>query len=258
MITAKQVTYCAGNRTILRGVDFHVNKGEFVGFIGPNGSGKSTFLKNIYKVLRPQSGDILLYGANLLSMSNREMAQHMAVMAQEQEACFDFTVEEVVMMGRQARKRLLESDSKEDWRLVEQILQSTGLLTLRKQGIMSLSGGEKQRVLLARALAQQTSILILDEPTNHLDIQYQLQLMELVRKSSCTVVAAIHDLNLAAIYCDRLYAMKEGGIIGEGAPKDLLTPAFLRRLYQVETEVLTARDGTVRVLFSGLRDEGGA
>lgn len=113
----------------------------------------------------------------------------------------------------------------------------------------TLSGGEQQRIILARALAQQTPCLILDEPTNHLDIKYQLQLMELVRGSGCTVVAAIHDLNLAAAYCHRLYALKDGVIVGEGAPKELLTPAFLREVYEVEAEVLTGRDGSLRVFF---------
>ena len=233
MITAKEIHYAAGSREILRGVDFQVAEGEFVGLIGPNGSGKSTFLKNLYKVLRPQRGAITLCGEDLLSMSNREMAQRMAVMVQEQEAAFDFTVEEVVM----------------DWALVGEILDLTGLSPLRKQGFVTLSGGEKQRVLIARALAQQTAVLVLDEPTNHLDIKYQLQLMELVRKSGCTVVAAIHDLNLAASYCDRLYAMKDGCIVGDGAPRELLTPDFLRSLYEVEAEILSGRDGAMRVFF---------
>ena len=249
MITAKEIHYTAGSRKILRGVNFHVAEGEFVGLIGPNGSGKSTFLKNLYKVLRPQEGVITLCGEDLLAMSNREMAQRMSVMVQEQEAAFDFTVEEVVMMGRQARKRLLETDSRDDWRLVEQVLDVTGLLSLRKQSFITLSGGEKQRVLIARALAQQTAVLILDEPTNHLDIKYQLQLMELVQKSGCTVVAAIHDLNLAASYCNRLYAMKDGHIVGHGTPKELLTSTFLCTLYEVDAEILPGRNGTIRVFF---------
>ena len=255
MIEAKQVRYRVHGREILRGIDFHVEEGEFVGLIGPNGSGKSTFLKNIYKVLHPQSGDISLMGGDLLAMSNREMAQRLAVMAQEQEAAFDFTVEEVVMMGRQARKRLLETESQEDRALAAQILERTQLTPLREQEFSTLSGGEKQRVLMARALAQQTPILILDEPTNHLDVKYQLQLMELLRQSGRTVVAAIHDLNLAAAYCHRLYALKNGVIVGEGTPRELLTPAFLREVYEVEAEVLTGRDGVLRVFFCPQRAE---
>ena len=147
---------------VLDGVDLSIQEGTFVAVPGHNGSGKSTFLKNVYKVLRPQAGELTLMGDDLLAMSNREMAQRLAVMVQEQEAAFDFTVEEVVMMGRQARKRLLESDSREDRALVGEILARTGLASLREQGFSTLSGGEKQRVLIARALAQQTAVLVLD------------------------------------------------------------------------------------------------
>ena len=248
-IRTEGVQAVLGGSAILKGVDIQVGQRELVGIIGPNGSGKSTFLKNVYKVLRPQAGELTLMGDDLLAMSNREMAQRLAVMVQEQEAAFDFTVEEVVMMGRQARKRLLETDSREDRALVGEILARTGRASLREQGFSTLSGGEKQRVLIARALAQQTAVLVLDEPTNHLDIKYQLQLMELVRGSGCTVVAAIHELNLAAAYCPRLYALKDGVSVGEGAPKELLTPAFLREVYEVEAEVLTGRDGSLRVFF---------
>ena len=256
MITANEIHYAAGSREILRGVDFQVTEGEFVGLIGPNGSGKSTFLKNLYKVLRPQRGAITLCGEDLLSMSNREMAQRMAVMVQEQEAAFDFTVEEVVMMGRQARKRLLETDSREDWALVGEILDLTGLSPLRKQGFITLSGGEKQRVLIARALVQDTPCLILDEPTNHLDIKYQLQLMELVRVLGRTVVAAIHDLNLAALYCQRLYVMKAGRVAASGTPEEVLTPELLREIYEVEAEVARDSRGCLRIFFQPIRNEG--
>ena len=251
MLRTIQVKYGVRERQILRGVDFHVDEGEFVGIIGPNGSGKSTFLKNIYKLLRPQSGEIFLMNDDLLRMSNREMAQRMSVVVQEHESSFDFTVEEVVMMGRRARKRLLQNDSDEDRALVAEILRQTQLFELREQGFSTLSGGEKQRVLIARALAQQTRLMLLDEPTNHLDIKYQIQLMDAVKRSDRTVVAAIHDLNMAAAYCDRLYALKDGAVVGEGAPESLLTPDFLRELYEVEAEVLTNARGQRRIFFSG-------
>ncbi len=249
MLKTKQVVYGVRERSILHGVDFSVRSGEFMGIIGPNGSGKSTFLKTIYKALQPQSGEILLMDQNLLRMTNREMAQRMAVVVQEREASFDFTVEEVVMMGRHARKRLLESDSAEDWALVDAVLERTQLKPLRRQGFVTLSGGEKQRVLIARALAQQTEVLLLDEPTNHLDIKYQLQLMDLISDLGCTVVAAIHDLNIAALYCSRLLALKDGAVVGEGTPKELLTPEFLRQLYEVDAQVHTDEVGRLHVFF---------
>ena len=250
MLKTVGVTYGVREKQILNGIDFHVSEGEFVGIIGPNGSGKSTFLKNVYKVLKPQAGQIALMGENLLEMSNREMAQRMAVVVQERESSFDFTVEEVIMMGRQARKHLLERDDDEDRALVDAILKQTQLDELRERGFSTLSGGEKQRVLIARALAQQTALLILDEPTNHLDIKYQLQLMETVKRLECTVVAAIHDLNLAALYCDRIYALKDGRVIGVGRPEELLTPEFLYEVYEVHAEVLTGPDGCMRVIFT--------
>ena len=215
MITAKEIHYAVGSREILRGVDFHVNKGEFVGLIGPNGSGKSTFLKNLYKVLRPQKGVITLCGEDLLSMSNREMAQRMAVMVQEQEAAFDFTVEEVVMMGRQARKRLLETDSREDWALVGKILDLTGLSSLRKQGFITLSGGEKQRVLIARALAQQTSVLVLDEPTRGIDVGAKNEiytLMNMLSDSGMGIIMISSDLPEIMGMSDRIAVFRNGGV----------------------------------------------
>ena len=191
MITANEIHYAAGSREILRGVDFQVTEGEFVGLIGPNGSGKSTFLKNLYKVLRPQRGAITLCGEDLLSMSNREMARRIAVMVQEQEAAFVFTVEEVVMMGRQARKRLLETDSREDWALVGEILDLTGLSPLRKQGFITLSGGEKQRVLIARALAGNPQILLLDDCSSALDYKTDAENMMKFKTFGCYELAAV-------------------------------------------------------------------
>jgi len=249
MLKTKQVVYGVRERQILNGIDFQAREGEFIGIIGPNGSGKSTFLKNVYKVLKPQQGEIVLMGEELLSMTNREMAQRMAVVVQERESSFDFTVEEVVMMGRQARKRLLEREDDGDRRLVNEILEQTQLTSLKERGFSTLSGGEKQRVLIARALAQQTALLVLDEPTNHLDIKYQLQLMETVKQLNCTVIAAIHDLNLAAMYCDRLYALKDGSVAGVGTPAELLTSDFLKEIYEVDAEVNVGADGLLRIFF---------
>ena len=249
MIKTKHVTYGVRDRSILKGIDFQAERGEFVGIIGPNGSGKSTFLKHLYKVLRPQTGEIWLAGEDLTAMKNREMAQRLAVVVQEHEGGFDFTVEEVVLMGRRARQRLLEADSGADRILVDRVLAQTRLTDLRDRSFSTLSGGEKQRTLIARALAQQTEVLLLDEPTNHLDIKYQLQLLELMKGLDCTVVAALHDLNLAAMYCSRLYALKDGRVVGMGTPEELLTPDFLREVYEVRAEVQQGPSGEPRIFF---------
>ena len=249
MIKTKHVTYGVRGQSILKGIDFQAERDEFVGIIGPNGGGKSTFLKHLYKVLRPQTGEIWLAGEDLTAMKNREMAQRLAVVVQEHEGGFDFTVEEVVLMGRRARQRLLEADSGADRILVDRVLAQTRLTDLRDRSFSTLSGGEKQRTLIARALAQQTEVLLLDEPTNHLDIKYQLQLLELMKGLDCTVVAALHDLNLAAMYCSRLYALKDGRVVGMGTPEELLTPDFLREVYAVRAEVQQGPSGKPRIFF---------
>ena len=152
-------------------------------------------------------------------------------------------------MGRAPHKRALDRDSAEDYRIVREALETVGMADFAARSFSTLSGGEQQRVILARALAQQTPCLILDEPTNHLDINYQLQLMDLVRGLNRTVIAAVHDLNMAAMYCDRLYAVKGGEVVGAGTPQELLTPAFIRQVYEVDAQIFTDDSGTLRILF---------
>lgn len=229
--------------SILKKISFMVAKKECVGIIGPNGSGKSTLLKCMYRVLKADHGSIFLNGKNLHAMSIRQSALQQAVLAQHNRAVFDFTVEQVVLMGRNPHKRMLESYNDEDYCLVRQCLDDVGMLAYEKHSFARLSGGEQQRVMLARALAQATPCLVLDEPTNHLDIRFQLQIMDCVRKRGITVIAAIHDLNIAAAYCDRIIALKHGKIVGEGVPGQLLTPNFIYMLYEVKAEILYNSQG---------------
>lgn len=249
MLQVENLSFKIKEKKILVQAGFQVHEGEFVGIIGPNGSGKSTLLKNVYKVLKPQEGKIMFMNRDLLTMSNREMAQQLAVVIQEQEASFDFTVEEVVMMGRHAKKKMMESENEADREIVHQTLRATGLYEIREQSFITLSGGEKQRAFIARALVQDTPCLLLDEPTNHLDIKYQLELMNLVKAQKKTVVAVIHDLNIASMYCDRLYALKEGKIVASGTPKQVLTPEFIKEVYEVEAEIFDDTRGQSRILF---------
>lgn len=249
MLQVENLSFKIKEKKILVQAGFQVHEGEFVGIIGPNGSGKSTLLKNVYKVLKPQERKIMFMNRDLLTMSNREMAQQLAVVIQEQEASFDFTVEEVVMMGRHAKKKMMESENEADREIVHQTLRATGLYEIREQSFITLSGGEKQRAFIARALVQDTPCLLLDEPTNHLDIKYQLELMNLVKAQKKTVVAVIHDLNIASMYCDRLYALKEGKIVASGTPKQVLTPEFIKEVYEVEAEIVDDTRGQSRILF---------
>ena len=162
---------------------------------------------------------------------------------------FEFSVREVVMMGRSPHKRTLERDNARDYRIVEEALKTVGMERFTDRSFSTLSGGEQQRVILARALAQQTPCLILDEPTNHLDITHQLQLLRIVRNLEVTVISAIHDLNIAAAFCDRLYVMKDGEIAGCGTPREVLTTDFIREIYQVETEITEDSKGKLHILF---------
>ena len=234
---------------ILKCVSIRAGERETVGVIGPNGSGKSTLLKCIYRILRPSGGAVKMDDKDLLDYTTKESARKIAVVAQHNYYNFDFSVQDVVLMGRSPHKRALDRDNAEDYRIVAQALETVGMTAFAQRSFSTLSGGEQQRVILARALAQQTPCLILDEPTNHLDIKFQLQLMDLVRSLDRTVITAVHDLNIAAMYCDRLYALKDGKIVGQGTPEELLTPGFIREVYEVDAEVYRDKRGILRILY---------
>lgn len=248
-ILAEAVKYFIGKKEILKGIDLALHPKEFLGIIGPNGSGKSTFLKCVYRVQKPTEGTIRFDGKLLDEMSYRESALKLAVVAQHNYYNFDFTVREVVLMGRAPHKKTLERDNAKDYQIVDEALKTVQMEAFADRTFSTLSGGEQQRVILARALAQQTSALILDEPTNHLDITHQIMLMELVKKLNVTVISAIHDLNIAAAYCDKIYVLKDGVLEGYGTPEEVLTPELIRRIYKVEAEIVYDSRGKMHILF---------
>jgi iron complex transport system ATP-binding protein len=229
----------AGGENTIDGVSIDVGKGEFVGLIGPNGSGKSTVLKNLYRALSPESGAVTLDGENLFKLSHRQSALKLGVVGQENDVPFDFLVEEIVTMGRSPHKGLFDADTREDRRIVHHALEHVGMENMAHRHYEHLSGGEKQRVIIARVVAQETDFLILDEPTNHLDISYQLQIFDFIKRLGVTVLSAIHDLNMAALYCDRIYVLKGGKIILHGVPEEVLTPENIFDVYGVKTDVAT-------------------
>ena len=232
-IAVSQVGVAIDRVPIIAGVDLTVRPGEFVGIIGPNGSGKSTLLRTLYRALRPSAGVVTMASEDVWAGSARAAARRTAVVAQETPSDFDFSVTEVVLMGRTPHKGMLSGDSLADWDIAATALERVGLIDKATRVYASLSGGEKQRVLLARALAQQTEVMVLDEPTNHLDIRAQLDLLELVRDLGLTTIAALHDLNLAAAYCDRLLVMSSGSLIATGETADVLTPELLATVFGV-------------------------
>lgn len=249
-LQAENVSWSVAAKQIVDAVSLVVDEGEFVGLIGPNGSGKSSLLRTIYRILQPDSGVIELGGTNVWDVTPGEVARQMAVVMQESTGDFDFSVREIVMMGRNPHKGMFDRETVWDIQLVDDALDQVGIVDFAQRSFLTLSGGEKQRVLIARALVQQANFLVLDEPTNHLDIHYQLEILELVKSLGTTTIAALHELNLAAFYCDRLYVLKQGQLVASGTPEAVLHPDLIRDVYGVWSEVsLHSLTGKLTITF---------
>ncbi len=231
------VTMRAGRATLVERASLQVAPGEMVGLIGPNGAGKSTLLRSVYRMSRPARGTVRVNGEDVWEHPARWVAQHVAAVLQDMPADFPLTLRDVVAMGRSAHKGLLEPETRHDLGLLEAALNLQQLGPLQHRPFQTLSGGERQRTLLARALVQQPQVMVLDEPTNHLDIRHQISLLRFVREIGVTVLAALHDLNLAAMYCDRLCLMERGRIVADGTPEEVLTAERLADVYGIEALV---------------------
>lgn len=243
------MTVRAGTQTLVDDVTLEVPPGMFLGLLGPNGAGKSTLLRTVYRMIRPDAGVVRLNGEDAWRRAAAWVARHVGAVVQDMPAEFPLTVRDVVAMGRSAHKALLEPDTPHDAALIDAAIALQQLGEFQHRTFRTLSGGERQRALLARALVQQPQILVLDEPTNHLDIHYQLSLLRFVREIGVTVIAALHDLNLAAMFCDRLCLMDRGRVVALGTPEDVLTPARLGEVYGVDATIQRhPRTGTVWVL----------
>jgi len=230
-----------GASPVLRNVSMQIHNRDFVGIVGSNGSGKSTLLRTISRVLRPKCGEVLLDGQDIYDVPATVIARKMAVVPQEQGQNFPFTVKDVVSIGRNPyQKRFARAGSNDIW-AIDRAMELTGTLALADRQISELSGGEKQRVLLARALAQEPKILLLDEPTLCLDLNYQIEIMELLvrlrRDYGLTIIMVPHDLNLASRYCDYLVVVHQGSIYAIGTPQQVITTPMIKELYGREVRV---------------------
>lgn len=243
LISAQNLRIHLNGAEILKGIDMTAGSGRFIGIIGPNGSGKSTLLKCLYRALKPDGQAVFLNGKPIDAYCLRQSARAIAVVGQHSDGGFDFSVLEMTLMGRSPHKRALERDNAEDYKLAREALKAVGMEGFEERSFAALSGGERQRVILARALAQRTPILILDEPTNHLDIRYQLQLMRIIKESGRTVIAAIHDLNIAAAYCDYIYVLSGGSVCACGEPLTVLTEDLIAGVYGVNVKVISDHNG---------------
>lgn len=246
MLLASELSYgyTSGGRArsfTLDQVSVSVERGSLTGLLGPNGCGKTTLLKLLSGVLQPAHGAVSLNGLSLSGRSRRDIARHLAVVPQETHPAFDYTVMEMVLMGRHPHLGAFELEGPRDLALAQEALAATGTDHLAGRAYMTLSGGEKQRVVIASALTQSPDVLLLDEPTASLDLGYQLEVAGLLRRLNLergvTMVLATHDLNLAASLCDRLILMRDGRVLAQGATRDVLTAASIRRIYDVEADV---------------------
>jgi len=242
-VRALTVVYVSGKQSLvaLRDVSLNVEVGELVGLVGPNGSGKTTLIRAVTKVAQPVGGEIRIGGDDVVSLAQVEIARRVAVVPQEPLLPEAFTALECVLMGRTPHLRLLENEGARDFEAARTAMQRTGTWELAERPVGQLSGGERQRVVVARALAQETPLLLLDEPTAHLDIGHQAAVLGLMR-SLCreegkAVLAVVHDLTLAAAYCERLALLRAGSVVAEGSPGEILRSDLLSEVYGASVDV---------------------
>jgi iron complex transport system ATP-binding protein len=238
-VEVRGVSVTIDNNDILGDAHLTVEAGTVTGLIGPNGSGKSTLLRCVYRALKPVVGTVHIGADDVWRTSARQAGKRTAVVTQDHDLDNDFSVLETVAMGRLPHKGLLERDTRADREIVHSALSRVGMEWAANRVFARLSGGERQRVLVARALAQQAPVLLLDEPTNHLDVGAQLDLLDLVRELGLTTIAALHDLDHATAYCDRLVLLHAGRVVTAGTSEEVLSPERVAEVFGVRSAIVT-------------------
>jgi len=240
-VSFERVSFSYGRAEVLRKIDLVVPEGQIAAVLGPNGAGKTTLVRLAAGSVTPDTGTVRIFGRELRALAPKERAREVAVVPQESRLLYEFSVREVVLMGRSPHLGLLGLDGPQDRAVADEAMVRTGVNDLAERTFRTLSGGEKQRAVVARALAQESRLLLLDEPTTFLDLRHQLDLYELLvslaRERGRTLVIASHDLNLAARYCDRMILLRAGAVVADGPPERVLEPAILRAVYDVNAEV---------------------
>ena len=248
MIKVSRLTVSRGKRRVISDVNFTVSDGEVVGVVGVNGCGKSTLLMALHRSLTPDCGDVFIDGENLAELSRREIAQKVAVVAQERDSVLPLKVRDAVGLGRLARRNLIGYGDNADQDLIDEAMGRVSLTALADRLITELSGGERQRVVIARAIAQQSNHLLLDEPTNHLDLYHQFALLNLIADLGRTTVIVLHDLNLAARCCDQIMLLNQGRLVAKGKPTEVFIPDILEPIYRLKVRSVKV-DGQINLLF---------
>ena len=239
-VTLENMDVQIGRKHILHHIDFTINKGQFFGLIGPNGSGKSTLLKTIANIQTHRNGHILLHEKQQHTFTPKQLAKMISYVPQETDVGFDFLVRDVIQMGRHVYGTLFKSETKKDEEMIEWAMEQTDTTALQNESIRHLSGGQRQLVMIAKALAQDTPILLLDEPISALDVHYQLKILTMLQKLSKqgkTIVIVLHDLNLAARFCRTLLLLNEGKVQKIGTPEEVLTAPLLKNIYHIDARI---------------------
>ena len=256
-IEVRDLRYSYNKYMVLDGVELKVEEGEILGILGPNGCGKTTLLKNLNKNLSPIGGCVMLDGSDIADVAKRDVAKSVAVVPQTNEIRFSFTVREIVSMGRMPFQSMMSGESREDARIVDEAIEKVGLTSMKDRHINTMSGGERQRVMIARALAQTPRILLMDEPTLHLDINTQFEALDLIqelsRESRLTVVVVSHDLPMVARYCDKIAMIHDRRVMCCGTPEEVLTPENMRTVFNMDAELgYDSRNGKRTVFLHGV------
>lgn len=241
-LEVRDLRYLYDKHTVLDGVDIKIREGEVLGILGPNGCGKTTLLRNLNKNLSPRGGCILLNDIDMESIQKKDVAKEIAVVPQTNEIHFSFTVRDIVSMGRMPFQKMMGGESREDRDIIESAMTQTGVMKFADRHINTMSGGERQRVIIARAIAQTPKIILMDEPTLHLDISMQFDALNLVyklsREKGLTVVIVSHDLGMVARYCDRIVMLHNHKVHALGTPEEVLTPENMKVVFNVDAELI--------------------
>lgn len=250
-LSVDHVSWRRSGNLVVDDVSLHPRRGEMIGLLGPNGSGKSSLLRLLQAAARPDSGTVTLDGDPIESLSRRAVARRVATVTQHADTDTDITVYDVVRLGRTPHRNAWGAGSSRDESAIRSALERVGLTDKAERPWRALSGGERQRAHIARALAQEPHELLLDEPTNHLDIRHQLDLLHLVSGLGTTSIIALHDLNLAGMFCDRVMVLEHGRAVAAGTPREVLTPELIREVYGVNAKVsISDDDDSVSVVFT--------
>lgn len=239
-VRVDKLSFSYGKEEVLKDISLSFQKGKFYSIIGPNGSGKTTLLKNISKMLSISKKTVFLNEQDAVKLSNKDISRSLAVVPQNISIEYEFTAYDIVIMGRTPFKKRFEDYNKKDKEIAEKSMKLTSTWELKDKLITALSGGEQQRVIAARALCQETDIILLDEPTSHLDIQHQLAFLNIFKslKKDITVIAVMHDLNLASLYSDEIILLERGRIIEQGKPEKVITRENIKKTYNIDVDII--------------------